>query len=40
MVASYASALIFYAFAEMVDNSTKSKEIQQQILYELRNKKE
>jgi hypothetical protein len=40
VVSAWAMALILYAFGELVTNSKESKKIQQQILDELRNKKE
>ena len=40
ILSAWAFALILYAFGELVQNSKESKEIQQQILIELKNKKE
>ena len=40
IAASWAFSLILYAFGEVVSNSKESKEIQQRILDELRNKEE
>ena len=39
-VVAWISALIVYAFGELVQNSKESKKIQQEILNELKNKKE
>lgn len=40
VLTAWTTALLLYAFGELVHNSAESKKIQQQILEELRNKKE